>query len=383
MGGDEIYSPGTSLGGKMPNLTTSGRSSTRNWQTGTVEDVSGTFVNPDLVTFFGDEGDDAGYGRIQDLIHLKDGRILATTYGRYAEDTEPWDTYPLVAGRYKLRAIAMFSPLGDRAKNWGNPVTIASRYMMARGGNDTSNGFKAIGYMQSQEGPNESALARTGAGNIICVMRSGHRKGAKNIGMPFFDETPYYISVTEDEGQTWSIARQVRTAAEALCGGNPKLILLGNGINVMAGPDNKGGWIAFSMNGGATWNGRAYMTHSSADIDVRQIGYNTFQAYYYKTGGPKSEYVAHTITVHRSGQENSPLMQFYAEGPTTVLSGKRSRVSWFTQNMSNLTLSGGKWNTSPVEANSSVDTDELTETTTYTLKDAASGTTQKLTITVR
>jgi hypothetical protein len=181
------------------------------------------------------------------ILRLKDGRLMATMYGNYAEDTTPADDYARSSHFNKYRTIVVFS--SDKGRIWGHPVTVTAAPKLA------------------QEGVCEGDLVRTTGGEIFCAMRSGG-------GMGKF--TPCYLSRSTDEGQTWGEPQAILDR-----GVWPNLCVMRSGI-IVCTTGRPGYWLVFSKDDGHTWQGAfsIYQGAGSSYNNVLEVAPDTIMVIY-------------------------------------------------------------------------------------------------------
>ena len=178
-------------------------------------------------------GDDGKVNAIKGMIiwsptitELPDGRLLATMYGWFDEDTAP-KTDPAYQGgmnkgvpHFKYRSIVVESK--DRGAMWRYLSTIA-------------------GPPHGLEGPCEPSMVRVGNGDLVAVMRFGR-------------VTPLYQSRSQDNGQTWSLPQPLHAFGVA-----PYMFVMSDGTvacaygvkeDLWAGQQRRDARIMFSFDGG-------------------------------------------------------------------------------------------------------------------------------------
>ena len=198
-------------------------------------------LRPEMCTVFAPKavqgtGDNGVVNAIKGMIissptitELPEGRLLATMYGWFDEDTVP-KTDPAYRGgtdrdipHLKYRSIVVESE--DRGSTWRYLSTIAAP-------------------PHGLEGPCEPSMVRVGNGDLITVMRFGRR-------------TPLHLARSQDNGKTWGPPRPLHTFGVA-----PYMIVMSDGTVACAyglKPDLWGGQqrrearIMFSFDSGHSW----------------------------------------------------------------------------------------------------------------------------------
>ncbi len=191
-------------------------------------------------------------GRINDgmrvhhgMVRLKNGALLMTLYGNYQGDTEMAGAYPPEFNVRKYRTVVVTS--WDNGYSWGEPVTVAYQKMLARGLDPDSSkiSYRTVPAI-TQEGFCEADLTRAPNGDLVCAMRTG---GRLPVGFARIFSTPLYVSLSSDEGKTWSPPHQV--ADRGVC---PYLVTLENGL-IVCTYGRPGSFVSFSDDHGKTWKG--------------------------------------------------------------------------------------------------------------------------------
>jgi hypothetical protein len=280
LGGGEVLSLGFVTAKRADGkYTLPQQRSLNGWTTATPE--TSVLDIPQSVPSGGDDGNTyPGFFMDHGILRLNDGRLMATMYGNYGEDTTPADGFPVSYNVRKYRTITVFS--SDNGKTWGDPVTVADPSMFA----------------VTHEGPCEADLARTANGDILCAMRASGMPG--NLG-------PSYISRSTDEGRTWSAPTQMLDR-----GVWPNLLTMSNGIVVCA-TGRDGNWLTFSKDNGFTWENELCFLDAgpypstSSYINIFEVAPNTLLAVYDRTpaSGQGHEIVGTFFTI--SVPEPSPV----------------------------------------------------------------------------
>lgn len=165
------------------------------------------------------------------VLPLPGGELLATIYCWFHEDTLPSG---YLAKMNRFRCVLLRS--ADQGETWRYAATIAA---------DVTVG---------EEGFNEPVMVRLSqgrhAGRLLCLMRTGNRT------------SPLFQSQSDDDGRTWTAPRQL-----PLRGVDPDLIEMADGtlacsfgyrpLATPIAPDH-GNYVAFSTDGGETWD---HITH--------------------------------------------------------------------------------------------------------------------------
>jgi hypothetical protein len=226
------------------------------------------------------------------MLRLKNGDLMASTFGNHVGDSILADGYPTGFGFLKYRTIVLFS--SDRGRTWGDPVQVAYQTMLettlardldANPGVHATTSVPAI----TQEGFCESALVRAPNGDIICIMRSGGRHGTGRNIFP----TPLYASISSNEGRNWSPPAQI--ADRGVC---PNAITLGNGI-IVATYSRPGDWIIFSDDNGKTWKGAHQFGNGNGYNDIVAVGTDTFVVFCERRDPKGSEATTTYFTVNK------------------------------------------------------------------------------------
>jgi hypothetical protein len=179
------------------------------------------------------------------MIRLKNGDLMMSLYGNYRGDTELADAYPEEFKTRKYRTVVVTS--SDNGHTWGQPVTVGYQHMLARGLDPDSGKLSyATVPAVTQEGFCEADFTRAPNGDLVCAMRTG---GRIPVGYARIFPTPLYVSLSSDEGKTWSPPHQV--ADRGVC---PYLVTLENGL-IACTYGRPGSYIAFSDDHGKTWKG--------------------------------------------------------------------------------------------------------------------------------
>ena len=192
-----------------------------------------TMFIPDAVPGTGDDGKvDAIKGMVYwspRITEFPDGRLLATMYGWFAEDTIPMTDPGFQAGIDKgipyrrCRSIAIVSE--DRGCIWRYVSTIASP-------------------LTGTTGPCEPSMLRVGNGDLIAILRVGRR-------------TALYQARSRDNGQTWGPPQPLHTFGVA-----PYAIVMSDGTvacayglkrDLWGGQQRREARIMFSFDGGHSW----------------------------------------------------------------------------------------------------------------------------------
>jgi len=197
----EIMEFGVSSTKRSDGLFTIGQArSTNNWQT--YNWVTALFDTPQAIGLVNDSCEaepDAGLAMQHGILELSNGNLIATMYGRYADDTDFTVGYPtpcydrqgnVGVHPYKTRTVVVFSE--DRGLTWGSPVVVGNDTM-----EDPTTG--ATVPVVAREGFNESDLAFAPNGDLLMVMRTG----GNNISYPG-PQTPIYVARSKDYGKTWT-----------------------------------------------------------------------------------------------------------------------------------------------------------------------------------
>ena len=165
------------------------------------------------------------------IVRLKEGRLLVSMYTRNMKGNNI---------EKQFRTIALRSD--DRGKTWHYLATIA---------------FDGMENIRG-EGFDETSLLVLDDGRILSFIRSGASYQA-SIGsfnnndwdtkMPFSygKQTPIYMSISSDDGKTWSIADPITTH-----GVWPGSIQLENGI-IAVSYGRPGNWLMFNDNKSESW----------------------------------------------------------------------------------------------------------------------------------
>jgi hypothetical protein len=250
-------------------LTINYRRSTDNWNT--VEATEGVADIPLADSMVGDDGKGLPTMLVNHgVVQLSDGRLLATLEGNYKGDSILADGYPPHIGMRKVRTVVISS--SDRGKTWGNPITVGYDVMIGRRVTpDAAGNWTTIVPAVTQEGFDEADLTIAPNGDIICMMRSGGRIGGPD--QPIFP-TPMYMSRSTDNGETWSVPRQV--ADRGCC---PYLVTMSNGLLVCA-YTRPGNWLMFSDDNGHTWKGNFQLSPADTYCNVKQVAPDTLLAFY-------------------------------------------------------------------------------------------------------
>jgi hypothetical protein len=250
------------------------RRSLDNWKTITEEE--GIVDTPRAVSIVGDDGKTQPGGLMlhHGIAQLKNGDLMATMYGTYAEDQQPAEGYPVSMKMRKTRTIVVFS--SDRGRTWGRAITVAADQMLARGENpDFTVKRFALAPAVTQEGFGEAHLVRAPDGDLLCLMRSGGRLSFPEA--PVFP-TPLYAARSCDEGVSWLPPVQILDR-----GTSPIAATLGNKLMVAA-YSRPNGWLAFSSDDGRTWRGVFQISTSDGNVNVLAVGTTTILALYYAHG---------------------------------------------------------------------------------------------------
>ena len=186
------------------------------------------------------------------VLELPGGDLLAAIYCWFKEDTVP-SAYEKKMNRF--RCVLLRS--SDQGANWSYVSTIAV---------DPSVG---------QEGFDEPVMVRLSSGEhdgrLACLMRTGQQTD------------PIYETHSDNEGCTWS-----KPKATSLRGVDPDLIEMTNGllacsfgyrVMAQAPPPEHGNYVAFSADGGETWQNQTQLpiephsgtNRSTCYTSVRQI----------------------------------------------------------------------------------------------------------------
>ena len=193
------------------------------------------------------------------VVRLKSGVLVATAYGRTADDQTDAEAYPAGCAVKKLRAMVLFSRDGGRT--WGDPVTVAWSGMI-----DPRTGARYA----AREGFDESDIVLRPDGELLMVMRSG--SATHSYPGP---ETPLYLARSRNGGRTWTAP-----VAIARLGTSPHIVQLGNGVLVVTyGGD--GGWIQASADDGEGWGPPLQLTRSDSYTNLAAIGGDRCLAAYY------------------------------------------------------------------------------------------------------
>ena len=119
------------------------------------------------------------------ILPLKDGRLFATVYGKFAGDTKD-STWSVTSD--------------DRGFTWRYQATVANGQELA----------------DAVEGANESNTARLADERLMCVCRTG---------------ASYYKSYSRDEGATWTAPERM----DGVFSVEPQLVRLANGVLLLSG----------------------------------------------------------------------------------------------------------------------------------------------------
>ncbi len=154
------------------------------------------------------------------IVQLSDGSLMAAMYGYFKTDTVLCPTFPPEWKLYKYRTFTVRST--DRGKTWDYWSTVAY---------DPEVGLESFC---------EADLLTMPNGDILCFMRTGGSGGKY---------TPLYLSVSSDDGVTWSKPRPIADR-----GVWPNACRMESGVLAVTygRPDN---WLAFSLDDGETWTG--------------------------------------------------------------------------------------------------------------------------------
>jgi hypothetical protein len=172
------------------------------------------------------------------IVALEDGSLVTSLYcSRFSED--------------KLRTLVIRST--DRGKTWDYLSTVAydgigERHTVHPGRPPL---LRSIGFC-------EPSLVALPDGKLYCFIRSGCSYLASTSGdincptcnalpFSFLEQTPVYMSVSEDGGKSWSNADPV-----APIGVFPDAVYMTNGI-MAVNYGRPGNWIMFSGDNGASW----------------------------------------------------------------------------------------------------------------------------------
>jgi hypothetical protein len=308
----------------------------------------GSFDTPQAVASTSDTGQlkpNEGLMMHHGIVRLANGDLLATMYGNYGGDTALVEGVPASWNLRKFRTVVISS--SDRGRFWSRPVTVAYDRML-----DPSTG--TVVPAVAREGFNEADMARTEAGELVVVMRTGGRTNVE----PQPEPTPMYLSRSRDEGQSWSTPIAITDR-----GTNPSLITLGNGVMVLTYA-GRGEWITFSADSGETWSGTFHLSDRDSYTSVVPLDRDSFIVFYFPSSGPGGIRAA-AFRVQRRG--TPPQVDFWAT--PAVLSGSDAVLSWDVSNARNCVLSGGAWGAGMAqEAAATVRSGTLTEETTFALR---------------
>lgn len=250
------------------------RRSLDNWAT--VSEEEAIVDTPLATSMIGDDGKTQPGGLMlhHGIMPLKDGSLMATMYGTYADDRELAQGYPASMNMRKVRTVVVFSP--DKGRTWDRPVTVAYDKMLARGADpDASVKTLALIPAITQEGFSEAHLVRAPNDDILCIMRTGGRLSFAEA--PVFP-TPMYLARTSDEGRTWTSPIQFVDR-----GTTPEFLTLENKI-IVGAYARPNGWLIFSTDNGRTWNVSFQISTSDSNANVIAIGPNRILALYYAKG---------------------------------------------------------------------------------------------------
>jgi hypothetical protein len=172
------------------------------------------------------------------IVALKDGSLVTSLYcSRFPED--------------KLRTLVIRST--DRGKTWDYLSTVAYDGILER--HTVHSGrpplLRSLGFC-------EPGLAVIPDGRLFCFTRSGNSYIASTSGdincetcnrlpFDFLEQTPVYMSISEDGGKSWSNADPV-----APIGVFPDVVFMSNGIMAVI-YGRPGNWIMFSRDNGVSW----------------------------------------------------------------------------------------------------------------------------------
>jgi hypothetical protein len=172
------------------------------------------------------------------IVALSDGSLITSLYcSRFSEN--------------KLRTVVIHSV--DRGKTWDYLSTVAydgieERHTVHYGRLPL---LRSLGFC-------EPSLAVLPNGRLYCFTRSGCSYIASTSGnincetcselpFSFLEQTPVYMSISEDEGKSWSNADPV-----APIGVFPDVVYMSNGI-MAVNYGRPGNWIMFSKDQGVSW----------------------------------------------------------------------------------------------------------------------------------
>lgn len=204
----------------------------------------------------GGTGDDGkhyeGPGVDHAVVQLRDGSLLLGMYGYFKTDTVLCPAFPPAWKLYKYRTWVMRST--DRGRTWDFWATVAYD--------------PAVG----SESFCEPDLLTLPGGDILCFMRTG--------GSPPKYVAPLYLSVSKDDGKTWSKPRPIADR-----GVWPNACRMQSGLLVVTygRPDN---WLALSRDDGKTWIGHwcFYRGATTSYNSVEEVAPGTLLVVYDRMG---------------------------------------------------------------------------------------------------
>ncbi len=227
-----------------------------NWETVTQEPVY--VKTPEIFRGYADQGPGEGIDGPcfhTDFLTLPNGDLIAAVMANFEEDTGFTTT------RIKWRSILVRS--ADGGESWEYVSTIASMASLETTDQEALDNIP--------QGFAEPSIARLPDGNLVCVIRTGvsaypagpsdsyhdlqytHLKDGKYYTTSKDPTQPLYVTLSTDEGETWS-KQKMMASARGAC---PRLLALANGVLALAygrvARPSQGCRIIFSIDGGNTW----------------------------------------------------------------------------------------------------------------------------------